>query len=149
MSEIEKLYEDYSYKRGLNISLDQFMLFAEFFPAVLVILSDGIVDDQERIYLDRLNTNLANIFEEDGLSKEYLYQLKKTFDEEFDYLMTHLKEWKDVYLDALSEHLAQNPESKEIILDTLYLFASKSQDVDESENQMIQFLTQKLNLLQS
>jgi hypothetical protein len=149
MSEIEKLYEDYSYKRGLNISLDQFMLFAEFFPAVLVILSDGIVDDQERIYLDRLNTNLANIFEEDGLSKEYIYKLKKTFDEEFDYLMTHLKEWKDTYLDALSEHLTHNPESKEIILDTLYLFASKSQDVDESENQMIQFLTQKLNLLQS
>lgn len=146
MSEIEKLYEDYIHKRNLTMSLDQFILFAEFFPAVLVIMSDGTADEQERLYLDRLNTNLANIFEEDGLSREYIHRLKLTFDEEFEYLMQNLELWKEPYLHALHEHLEHHPESKEIILDTLYLFASKSQDVDESENEMISFLTQRLEL---
>ncbi len=146
MPEIEKLYEDYTHKRGLSMSLDQFILFAEFFPAVLVIMSDGMMDEQERIYLDRLNTNLANTFEEDGMSREYINKLKLTFDAEFEYLMTHLELWQEIYLNALHEHLAQHPESKEIILDTLHLFASKSQDVDDSENEMIHFLTQRLEL---
>ncbi|NJL13381.1 MAG: hypothetical protein HC913_10510 [Microscillaceae bacterium] len=47
----------------------------------------------------------------------------------------------------LEAHLTTYPESKEVILDTLHLFAEVSQDVDDAECRMIAFLTRKLNLL--
>ncbi len=150
MSKIEDLFEVYCQQRELTISFDQFLLFAELFPAVLVIMSDGKIDNQERIYLDKLNTNLANIFEEDGLTKTQLLRLKDTFAKEFDYLIAHLEEWKEAYLNALQDHLNQNPETKDIILDTLHLFAAASEDINidsEAENQMIEFLVSKLNLI--
>lgn len=150
MSKIEDLFELYCQKRELTISFDQFLLFAELFPAVLVIMSDGEIDTQERIYLDKLNTNLANIFEEDGLTKNQLLRLKDTFACEFDYLITHLEEWKEPYLNALQDHLSQSPETKDIILDTLHLFAATSEDINidsEAENQMIAFLINKLDLI--
>ncbi len=149
MSKIENLFEVYSQKRELTISFDQFLLFAELFPAVLVIMSDGEIDTQERLYLDKLNTNLANIFEEDGLTKTQLLKLKETFAKEFDYLISHLEEWKDLYLNALQDHLNRSPETKDIILDTLHLFAATSKDINidsEAENQMIEFLINKLGL---
>lgn len=150
MSKIEDLFELYCQKRELNISFDQFLLFAELFPAVLVIMSDGKIDTQERVYLDKLNTNLANIFEEDGLTRNQLFRLKETFAREFDYLITHLEEWKAPYLNALQDHLSKSPETKDIILDTLHLFAATSEDINidsEAENQMIAFLINKLDLI--
>ena len=38
MSSIENLYEKYVRDRGVNLSLEQFTLFATFFPSLLVIL---------------------------------------------------------------------------------------------------------------
>ncbi|NJL13380.1 MAG: hypothetical protein HC913_10505 [Microscillaceae bacterium] len=42
-----------------------------------MLLSDGVIDEREKSYLTRLSDSLGNIFEEDGLSKMHIEQLKK------------------------------------------------------------------------
>ncbi|NJO00978.1 MAG: hypothetical protein HC880_04135 [Bacteroidia bacterium] len=147
MRTMEELYESYLAKRSIDLTLEQFTLFAEFFPAVLVILSDGTLDAEEKLYLGKLAKSLAQAFSEDGLGNKRIKELQNTFIREFEYLVKNVEFWKDKYLLALKNHLEDFPESKETILDTLYLFAEKSQDVDEAENNMILYLTKKLNLM--
>ncbi|GAB4398170.1 MAG: hypothetical protein OHK0053_16230 [Microscillaceae bacterium] len=147
MLEIENLYADYYQGRKAALTLEQFTLFAEFFPALLVLLSDGVIDEREKSYLSRLSDSLANIFEEDGLSLVHIEQLKKIFAQEFEHLIAQLDQWRERYLEVLQAHLTTYPESKEVILDTLHLFAEVSQDVDDAECRMIAFLTRKLDLI--
>lgn len=147
MLTIEELYEKYLDKRFSKLTLEQFTLFAEFFPALLVTLSDGTLDAEEKAYLNRLANNLALVFSEDGLGLKRIQELEVTFIREFEYLTQHIDYWQDKYLTALKNHLAHFPESKETILDTLHLFAETSEDVDEAESDMIDYLTNKLNLI--
>jgi hypothetical protein len=144
---IEELYDLFVEQRNIDLDLEQFTLFTEFFPAVLVILSDGVMDTREKLYLEKLINSLANAFTNEGGGNKHIHKLQHIFSQAFDFLIQHLEEWKDKFLLALKSHLAEFPESKETILDTIHLFAETSQDVDEAEGNMVRFLTEKLNLL--
>lgn len=146
---IEELYEQYIEQRSINLTIEQFTLFAEFFPAILVILSDGVMDVKEKTYLEKLVKSLANTFAEDGFGKKRIQELQGIFMTEFHFLVTHIDAWKEKYLQALKNHLEYFPESKESILDIIHLFAETSQDVDDAENNMVKFLTHNLNLMDS
>ncbi|MDX2303048.1 MAG: hypothetical protein NW226_09620 [Microscillaceae bacterium] len=147
MSTIENLYDQYIKERGVNLSLEQFTLFATFFPTLLVILSDGTMDSGEDMHLKRLSNNLASAFVADGLGVRRIEELKGIFSLEFDYLIKNIEQWKELFLIALKNHLHHYPESKETVLDTLHLFAETSEDVDDAENDMIQYLIEKLDLI--
>jgi hypothetical protein len=147
MTSIEELYENYIQERLVNLTIEQFTLFAEFFPAVLVIVSDGIFDHKEKTYLEKLVQSLGKSFSEDGFGTKRVQELKSIFAQEFEYLITHIDIWQELYLKALKTHLQHYPESKETILETIYLFAQHSQDFDEAESNMVSFLTSELRLL--
>lgn len=146
MSSIEELYEQYIGDRPVNLTLEQFTLFAEFFPALLIILSDGTLDEQERIYLAKLAKSLAQVFSEDGLGTKKIRELQAIFIREFEYLVKNLEFWQEKYISALKGHLKLYPESKATILDTLFLFANTSENSGEEENKMIQYLSEQLDL---
>lgn len=146
MKTIEELFDDYSRERSLDISLEQFTMFAIFFPSLLVILSDGTLDSEEDLHLKKLSENLANTFMADGLGVKRVEELKEIFVREFEYLIQKIDDWKDAYLTALKNHLKNYPESKETVLDVLHFFAETSEDVDDAENDMIKFLIGRLEL---
>lgn len=143
---IRELYKVYQEEREINLSVSQFTLFVEFFPTILVVLSDGVIDQEERSYINRLASNLGNSFAQDGYSENFITKLKNTFSQEFEFLIHNLKHWESYFLDALAEHLEKNPENKETISDTIHLFAATSEDWDETEDNMIEFLNKKLAL---
>lgn len=143
---IPELYKHYTQIRSIKLNLEQFVLFAEFFPAVLVLMSDGVLDSKEKTYLERLVHNLSKSFLEEGFDGKKIMEIQKTIMQEYEYLSTHLEDWKDSFLNALNHHLINYPESKETILDTVRLFATTSQDVNEYENNMVSFIVQRLNL---
>lgn len=143
---IRELYRIYQEERNISLSISQFTLFVEFFPTILVVLSDGVIDQEERSYINRLASNLGNSFVQDGYSESFIKKLKDTFSQEFEFLIQNLKLWEGQFLDALAEHLKENPENKEAIFDTIHLFAATSEDWDETEDNMIEFLSKKLAL---
>jgi hypothetical protein len=143
---IEELHTAYIKERGIRLTLGQFTFLVEFFPAILVTLSDGFIDHKEKAYLDRLAQNLSHSFQEEGLGLKQITELQAIFKQEFEYLTQNLDTWQESYLNALAQHLKQYPENKDTIRDTILLFAQTSQDINEAENDMVDFLTRKLNL---
>ncbi|MCU0446804.1 MAG: hypothetical protein MUE85_17995 [Microscillaceae bacterium] len=148
MLNIEKLYEHYTQERPLNLSIEQFTLFAEFFPAVLIILSDGFFDQKEKVYLQKLVKCLGDSFIQDGFGAKRVQELQSIFAQEFEYLIQNIDKWKELYIRALQNHLTNFPENKETILDTLNLFAETSQDFNESEENMVKYLVRELHLIE-
>jgi hypothetical protein len=146
MLTIEGLHTAYIKARGIRLTVEQFTFLVEFFPAILVTLSDGFIDQKEKSYLDRLAQNLSHSFQEEGLGVKQISELQVLFKQEFEYLTQNLDTWQESYLNALQHHLEQYPENKEAIRDTILLFAQTSQDINEAETNMVDFLTQKLNL---
>lgn len=135
-----ELYQKYTKSRNLNLSFQQFSIFVEFFPALLMMLSDGIIDSQEYQYLEKLSKNIAKIFEDDLYGEKQVKELEQTFKNEFEYLSRNMTIWKEVYINTLKSYLTENPEYKNNISDMIELFAHTSIDVDEQETKMIDFL---------
>lgn len=148
LNAINELFQLYCKDRPANLDIHQFTLLVEFFPTALVVLCDGVLDEEEKTYIARLAKSVGNIFLEDGYSPQKAEELSKIFGEELEYLIHHQEDWKDDFLDTLRTHLQHYPEQKDNILDTIYLFADTSQETElgVQEKEMISFLKDTLNL---
>jgi len=145
---VNELFQLYFKNRPANLDIHQFTLLVEFFPTALVVLCDGVLDEEEKIYIDRLAKSVGNIFLEDGYAPQKATALSTIFGEELEYLIHHQETWKDDFLQTLRTHLTHYPEQKDNILDTIYLFAEASQEEElgAPEQAMINFLKDTLNL---
>lgn len=145
-SPIKELYDYYTQNRVFKLSLEHFVLIVELFPALMIIMSDGIIDKEERTHLDRLLRSLYHHFEQDGFPPKKATELSQFVADEMEYLSKNIEQWKAYFLRTLKVYLKQNPEMKETITDLMYLFAETSQDVSEVEKDMIKYLRRKVGL---
>ena len=60
MSKIDTLYKEYTEERFLTLNKEQFIYLVNLFPALRVVLSDGIVDQDEWNTVKRLAKILGN-----------------------------------------------------------------------------------------
>lgn len=143
---IVKLYQNYQQKRPISWGLDIFSLLVEFFPALVVIFSDGTFDQKEKLYLEKLIQNLGFYFEEEGFSAKKVAELQLSFSQEFEFLGKNLEDWQDIFLDTLKIHLQKHSHKKALIKNTIAWFAQISVDVTEDEQNAMDFLGEKLAL---
>lgn len=146
MAVIDDLYDEYSKERFLELNREQFVYLVNLFPALLVVFSDGIVDHEEWITVKRLAKILGDQFASEDLGQEKEENLMLIYKGEFRYLLRHLDQWKDKFLDALREYFKINDSSKEFVMETMYLFANASEGISEEEDDTIIELTEKLGL---
>jgi len=142
----EELYDKFIVQRSIGLTFNQFTWVLELFPMLLIVLSDGEIDAEEREYVRRLIKNLANMFAEDGYNEKKAKELERTFNQEFEYLLENIDYWKNDFIYVLRRHLAKQPEQKETILELIYLFAETSKDISDAEKDMIIYLKYELNL---
>ena len=116
------------------------------FPALLVVLSDGIVDTDEWNTVKKLAKILGTEFASDDLGKEKEENLTLIYKSEFRYLLKEREKWEDKFLKALKEYFTVNDSSKEFVLETMYLFANASEGVSADEDRTIEKLSAELNL---
>jgi hypothetical protein len=143
---IRNLYSVYQEERHLKITEDQFTFFVIFFPALLVIVSDGIVDMDEWEYLQQLAHFMAKSFKEDCEGESDMQSLTKAYLYEISYMIKHIRDWQDEYLEALNEYLTKNPDAKSSVLETMMLFAEASGGTSSEEEEKINNLKTYLNL---
>ncbi len=146
MFSLENFYKKYTLQRPLNWTIEHFALLVEFFPAVLVLNSDGVFDKKEAKYLDKLIENIGHFLEDEGFSLTKIKTLKNEFKAEFLYLGNNIPAWKTHFLTALVEYLNLHPEQKIHISDAISLFAEVSDGVSEMETEAIDFLKDYLRL---
>lgn len=137
---IEYIYKKYALQRPLNLGLEHFVLLVEFFPAILVLNSDGFFDKKEALYLDKLVENIGFFLEDEGFSNVKIQTLKSEFKNEFLYLGENISVWKNLFLETLKNYLAHYTEQKPYIQESIALFAKVSGGISKTEQQAMDFL---------
>ncbi|HAI76149.1 MAG TPA: hypothetical protein DCM08_07855, partial [Microscillaceae bacterium] len=92
-SPIKELYDYYTQNRVFRLSLEHFTLIVELFPAIMIIMSDGLIDKEEKTHLDRLLHSLYNHFEQDGFPPKKAIELSQFIADEMDYLSKNIEQW--------------------------------------------------------
>ena len=82
----------------------------------------------------------------DGLDGSGMEQLEQSFRTEFRYLLDNIEKWQKKFLNALKNHIGENREDKEFILESMYLFANAADGISEVEQETIHMLSERLAL---
>lgn len=147
LNNIDSLYEKYCAERSAALTSPQFGSLVMFFPALLVIMSDGVVDEEEWIYVKYLAKFVADTMK-DEVAEEDLAALQEAYYKELEYLVDpdHLERWKPEFLKVISEYVDGHPEVKEDIEDILYIFADASDGLSEEEEEQIDAIKKELHI---
>ena len=143
---LELLYKEYTQTRKIDLTFEQFTALATFFPALLVISTDGEVDNEEWNYIDRLGFDMCDSFAQNGMSPQELKDLKKLFKREIHFLQENFDTWERKFIKALKSYLIEHEGCKEEILENIYQSASVSEGICEKEKVMIEYLKQELGI---
>lgn len=133
-SKMDLLYAEYSAKRFLDVTKEQFIYIAHLLPSCLIVMSDGLLEKEEWVTLKRLSKILGNEFATENLGTEEKEEnLMLIYQGEIRYLLKNREEWEVKFLDALCEYLEDNETSKEFIGETLDLFTAPEQQPEQVE----------------
>lgn len=146
-SKMDNLYTEYMQVRFLDINKEQFIYIAHLLPSCLIVMSDGLLDQEEWVTLKRLSKILGSEFATDDLGTEEKEEnLMLIYKAEIRYLIKHKDIWQDKFIAALKEYFIEQPSSKEFVKETMELFVSSDQNPDERELGTYKRLTADLGL---
>lgn len=143
---MDQLYSEYLKERNIKINRDQFIYIVNLLPALLVVLSDGIVDREEWTTVKKLAKILGNEFATEDLGLDKEENLTLIYRSEFRYLLKSREQWEEPFLDALRDYFVENESSKDFVLETMYLFANASDGISEEEDEIIVKLCGRLGI---
>lgn len=141
----EELYTHYNSLNNVDLSREHFQTLFIYFPCLLIVASDGIVDDEEWVFIKYLGKFMAEGYKS-SLTRTELEHLQKVYFNELEYLIKTLDQWKNPFLDTLRDYLEANEDEKDDILDILHLFADASDGVSDEEEEAIEEISERLNL---
>lgn len=141
----EQLFEEYKKVRPVELTLEQFTYLMNLYPSLIVCMSDGVLDQEEWDGVIRLAKGLALEYGE-GLDNEALEKLEQSFRTEFRYLLDHIDKWQKKFLNALKNHIQDSKTDKELVLESMYLFANAADGISKVEQETIRMLTDRLSL---
>lgn len=145
MTHIETLLQEYQRIRRVEINKDLFVYVLKLYPALLVCMSDGKLDDEEWDSVMKLARGLAEEYAGliPGSDKEKIAQ---NFRTEFRYLLENVERWQKKFLSALKGYIEDSRSDKEFILESMYLFANAADGISMEEQQAINNLADRLDL---
>jgi len=144
-AEIDSLYARYCAEVPCQLNSRQFGTMVMFFPSLLVIASDGEIDQEEKLYIDYLAKFMADTFKHEA-GEQATEKLQQEYYQQLNYLLGQLKTWEHLFVQALGEYVLQHPEMQHEVLDILHLFAQASEGESADEKQKIDVLKEQLHL---
>lgn len=141
--QVEQLYKEYTKVRGVRLSEDQFVYLTKIYPALLVCMSDGVLDKEEWEGIVHITKGLAEEFVTPEQSRE---AIAMTFRTEFRYLLDHIDKWSKKFLNALRDSIKDDESDKEFVSETMYLFANAANGISQEEQDEIDALSKRLGL---
>ncbi len=143
---VTDLFTEYQKNCHTKLTLEQFTTLLTFFPSLLVIAADGVIEEEEWIYVRYISRSMAETFIDDFDDNIEVSDLKKLYYSDLEYLVDSLRKWENKFLVALKEYLEDNPELKDDIVDIMYMFAEASDNDSIQEEQVIQEVMERLNI---
>jgi len=146
-SKMDNLYTEYMQVRFLDINKEQFIYIAHLLPSCLIVMSDGLLDQEEWVTLKRLSKILGDEFATEDLGHEEKEEnLMLIYKAEIRYLIKHREQWEEKFIAALKEYMAQESSSKEFVKETMDLFVSPDQNPGDKELATYKYLSAELGL---
>ncbi len=146
-TKMDSLYKEYTEVRFLDVNREQFIYIAHLLPSCILVMSDGLLDNEEWLTLKQLSKILGDEFAADNLgTDEKEENLMLIYKGEIRYLLKNREQWEQKFLAALKEHLQSNPSSKEFLDETLDLFAGEDADPTSEEKATYDKLKANLGL---
>lgn len=143
---VTDLFTEYQKNCHTKLTLEQFTTLLTFFPSLLVIAADGVIEEEEWIYVRYISRSMAETFIDDFDDNIEVSDLKKLYYSDLEYLVDSLRKWENKFLVALKEYLEDNPELKDDIVDIMYMFAEASDNDSIQEERVIQEVMERLNI---
>lgn len=143
---LDTLYHAYIQKREIPLHKHQFIHLLKIYPALVVLMSDGVVDKEERLIMNIQASKLGYDYATEDLGIEKEENLMLIYRAEFRYLIKNRHDWERKFLDVLKEYLKNNDEEKSLVKETMQLFASASQGTSIEEEYAIGQLKRYLDL---
>ena len=129
----------YRKERSHSLTEEQFGSLVLFFPSLLIIASDGKVDDEEWLYVNYLAKFIADTFKNE-ISHEERDELETTYLKELKFLVEDLEKWEPAFIEVLQDYISINESVKEDVEEILHLFAEASDGKSDEEEIKIEEL---------
>jgi len=142
----QELYKAYVQISHTALNEEQFYTLLSFFPSLLVVAADGIIDEEEQVYISYIAKSMAENFLEDHQNISDVDTLKNLFLKDLEKLAQSIPVWEEKFLDALKIYLKKHPEIKNDIIETMYLFSDASESSADLEEALIEKLKMRLEL---
>ncbi|UXP33538.1 hypothetical protein N6H18_06170 [Reichenbachiella agarivorans] len=142
--QIHQLYLEYIKSRKIIIPEDQFVYLTKLYPALLVCMSDGVLDTEEWDGIIMATRGLAAEFVKSPSDDRDMIAL--SFRTEIRYLLDNMDKWKKKFLNALHHSIKDNELEQEFVLETMYLFANIAGGISDEEEDAILSLARRLEI---
>lgn len=142
--QIHQLYIDYLKVRKIKIPEDQFVYITKLYPALLVCLSDGVLDKEEWDSIVMATRGLAAEFVKSPTDNRDMIAM--SFRTEIRYLIDNVDKWQKKFLNALQNSLKDKPLDQEFVMETMYLFANIAGGISDEEEEAISKLARRLEI---
>ena len=143
-NQVDQLYEEYRKARKIHLDRDQFTYLTKLYPALLVCMSDGVLDEEEWEGIVMATKGLAEEFVKSESDDREMIAI--AFRTEFRYLLDNIDKWQKKFLNALNDSIKDNQSDKEFVLECMYLFANAADGISDEEQSKIDELSQRLAL---
>lgn len=144
-TQAEQLFDEYRKTRKVDLTLEQFTYILNLYPSLIVCMSDGNLDPEEWEGVERLAKGLVIEYGE-GLDAEGRAKMEQSFRTEFRYLLDNIDKWQKKFLNTLKNHIKDSRTDKELVMESMYLFANSSAGISAEEQTTIDMLTDRLAL---
>jgi hypothetical protein len=140
---LNELFIHYENLRHTHLSQEHFKYLVLLFPSLKVCMSDGVLDAEEWNALLKTAKAMAEAF---ALSADEKSDLLRIINQELIYLLDHIENWDQPFMSALWGHLQANPQDKEYVEESIFLFANVADGISHNESVVIGEITEKLAL---
>lgn len=142
--QLHQLYIEYIKSRKIRIPEEQFIYLAKLYPALLVCMSDGVLDKEEWDGIIMATRGLSAEFAKSPEDDRDMIAM--SFRTEIRYLLDNVDKWNKRFLNALHDAIKDNKLDQEFILETMYLFANITDGISDEEQEAINRLAHRLEI---
>lgn len=142
---LASLFQAYQEERGNILTYEQFTFLLIFYPSLLVVASDGVIDREEWYYCLKLAKSLSNTFE-DELTTGKIKSLSRIYRDEFAYLLQNEDRWSGLFIEGLEKLVEEDKSLRSLIRQMMVLFADASNGISADERRLVRYVSKRLKL---
>ena len=150
--QIESLFQEYVTQTSSKLEFRFFPTLITYFPGLLIIAADGVVDEEEWYHVEQLVNFMTKTFENEIADEAAQEKLAKEFLANMQILVDSLKTWEEKFLNALGilfEQMSEDDaeDTKELVYEIMEMFAESSDGISDEEQDKIDVISQRLKLI--